>query len=278
MLIFVQTLKDIIMEFTTIGKAKKQIGLSYLGGVNISAKMIKNQKVSKQLTYVIYLAPAMVSGYNVCEMSTPECRLGCLSTSGRAGMSISYGDNRAMNARISKTKLFYENRTYFMNWLIAEITYYQKQAKTKKLGFSVRLNGTSDIDWANVNYKGKNIFEYFPEVDFYDYTKNPTKFFNKPENYHLTFSYSGRNVVISKKLLDRGENVAVIFNIKKETELPKKFMGYHVVNGDLTDFRPDDGKGVIVGLKWKRIANKENNDNIKKSIFVVQTNDERCEY
>ena len=32
------------MIFTTIGQAKKQTGLSYLGGINISSKMIKNKR------------------------------------------------------------------------------------------------------------------------------------------------------------------------------------------------------------------------------------------
>lgn len=266
------------MEFTTIASAKRLTGLSYIGGVNISAKMIKNQKVSGNLTYVIYLAPASESGFNVCEMSTPECRLGCLSTSGRAAMDIASGQNKIKNARIKKTKLFFEHQTFFMEWVIMELKRYQKQAETKGLNFSARLNGTSDIDWANVKYKDKTIFEMFPEVDFYDYTKNPTKFFGKPENYHLTFSYSGRNVIMSKKLLDKGNNVAVVFNVKKETELPKTFMGYKVVNGDETDYRPNDGKGVIVGLKWKNIANKEDNANIRKSVFVVQPTNSVCKY
>lgn len=266
------------MEFTTIASAKRLTGLSYIGGVNISAKMIKNQKVSNQLTYVIYMAPASVSGYNVCPNSTPECRLGCLSTSGRAAMSILAGDNKVMGARIKKSKLFNEHQTFFMDWLVMELKRYQKQAKDKGMFFSARLNGTSDIDWADIKHNGKNIFELFPEVDFYDYTKNPTKFVNLPENYHLTFSYSGRNTSICEKLISKGNNVAVVFNVKKETELPKTFTDFKVVNGDETDYRPNDGKGVIVGLKWKKIANKADNESIKQSVFVVQPTDERCKY
>ena len=79
------------MNFTTISKAKKETGLSYLGKINISAKLAKNGKVNHQYTYGIYLAPANTSGYNVCSHSTPECRLGCLATSGRAGMEIVAG-------------------------------------------------------------------------------------------------------------------------------------------------------------------------------------------
>ena len=265
------------MEFTTIAKAKTLTGVSYIGGVNTSAKIKKNMKYN-HLTYIIYLAPAMESGYNVCETSTPECRLGCLSTSGRAAMDIMSGQNKIMKARITKTKLFFEHQDFFMDWVIQEIKRYYKQAQNKGHEFSIRLNGTSDIDWVNVKRNGQNLFEMFPDVKFYDYTKNPVKFWHLPDNYHLTFSFSGRNTVISKKLLDRGHNVAVVFNVKKEEDFPKKFMGYEVINGDLSDLRPNDGKGVIVGLKWKNIANKEDNEIIKKSIFVVQPNDSRCEY
>lgn len=262
-------MKDLI--FSTVGNAKKQTGFSYLGGINTSSKLKKNLKVSNNMTYILYLAPAMESGYNVCPNSTPECRLGCLATSGRAGMEIlANNTDRIKMSRINKTKLFYENNTFFMAWLIANIK--AKQAKAKKAGFdfSVRLNGTSDIDWQNETFEGKNVFEHFPNTNFYDYSKNPAKFVNKPANYHLTFSYSGRNTETCVKLLEKGFNVAVVFNIKKESELPETFLGYKVLNGDLTDFRPNDGKGVIIGLKWKKIANKANNDAIKNSVFVVQ--------
>jgi hypothetical protein len=267
------------MKFTTIGNAKKMTKLSYIGGINISAKIKKNQKVHNQMTYIIYLAPANQSGYNVCPHSTPECRLGCLSTSGRAGMSILSGSNIVQNARIKKTKLFFEHTEFFLNWTIKEIQKYYKQAQNKDMGFSVRLNGTSDINFEDYYIDNKNIFEIFPDIQFYDYTKNPGKVLNnKYKNYHLTFSYSGRNTSICEKLLSKGHNIAVVFNVKKETDLPKKFMGYNVVNGDLSDYRVKDDKGIIIGLKWKNIANKQDNKQIKNSVFVVQPNDERCSY
>lgn len=258
------------MKFTNCLNAYKETGIFKLGGVNISSKVKKNQKVSGQMTYILYLAPANQSGYNVCHNSTPECRLGCLSTSGRAGMDITSNRNVITNSRIKKAKLFFEHNEFFMNWLFAEINY--AKLKAEKLGyeFSIRLNGTSDIDWTEYKLNNLTIFEKFSTVQFYDYTKNPTKFINKPENYHLTFSYSGHNISTCKKLLNLGYNVATVFNIKNANELPLTFLGYPVINGDLTDYRVNDGSGVIVGLKWKRIANKADNDLIKSSVFVVQ--------
>ncbi len=257
------------MEFTTIADAKRQTGLSYLGSINSSAKIRKNGVVSSQNTYGLYLAPANTSGYNTCSHSTPECRMGCLNTSGRAGIEIMSGTCRIKNARIKKTKLFYEQSEFFMKWLIADIIAQQRIAKKQGMYFSVRLNATSDIDWANVRANGKNIFEIFPDVQFYDYTKNPNKFINKPDNYHLTFSYTGRNWNACQVLLERGFNIAVVFNVKKETKLPDTFNGYKVINGDLTDYRVDDAKGIIIGLVWKRIANRQAEKNVLNSCFVV---------
>lgn len=262
-----------MLDFTTISQAKKQTGLAYLGKVNNSSKLAKNGKISGQHTYIIYLAPAKTSGYNVCHFSTPECRLGCLATSGRAAMEIlSNNFNRIENSRIKKTKMFYEQPEFFMSWLIAEIKASQIKAIELGFEFSIRLNGTSDIDWQNVKVDGKSIFEIFPDVQFYDYTKSHLKFIDKPKNYHLTYSYTGRNWNHCKGLLSKGHNIAMVFNIKRESELPTEFKGFKVSNGDLTDFRVSDGKSVIVGLKWKRIANREAEQKVLNSCFVVNSN------
>lgn len=257
------------MNFTTISQAKKLTGLAYLGAVNSSSKLKKNSKVSNQHTYALYLAPADTSGYNVCPYSTKECRIGCLATSGRAGMEILSGKNRITNSRITKTKLFYEQPEFFMAWLIAEITANKSKAERQGAGFSVRLNATSDIDWQNVRINGFNIFEIFPDIQFYDYTKNPNKFNNLPTNYHLTFSYTGRNWNTCKTLLTHGYNIAMIFKVKNAKQLPDTYHGFEVVNGDLTDYRVADSKGVIIGLAWKHIANKEAQKQVLNSCFVI---------
>lgn len=253
------------MEFTTIGKAKKLTGLSYLGNTNVSAKVKKNVKVN-QLTYSLYLAPASSSGYNTCPMATKECIAGCLNTSGRVKMD---SKNTILNARENKTKLFFEHREFFMNWLVAEIKAANKKAIKSNMEFSVRLNCTSDINWAMYKIDGKNIFDLFPNVQFYDYTKVAKKFNDMPSNYHLTYSFTGYNWNTSKELLSKGYNVAVVFNLKKNENLPTNFNGFEVLDGDITDYRPNDKKGAIVGLRWKEIANKATNELIKNSKFVV---------
>ena len=159
-----------------------------------------------------------------------------------------------------------------MDWLVAELKTAQNIAKKDGFDFSVRLNGTSDLNWNAYKVDGKTVFELFPTVQFYDYTKVPSRFDVMPDNYHLTFSYTGENWNDCETLLNKGYNVAVIFNIKKGNALPETFNGYNVIDGDLTDYRPNDGQGVIVGLRWKKIADKELNEEIKNSHFVIQNN------
>jgi len=266
------------MKFTTISKAVKETGLSYLGGIATSAKISHSQEYSHQYTYGLYLAPASLSGYNVCSHSTPECRMGCLNTSGRAGIEEFAGTSIIKDARIKKTKLFYEQPQFFMAWLMAEIEAGQRKAKKDGYYFSVRLNCTSDIDWQNVKINDKSIFETYPEIQFYDYTKNANKFFGKPANYHLTLSYTGRNWGLCEVILKRGHNVAMVFDVKTDAEIPTEFEGYKTVQGDLTDYRVSDAKSIIVALKWKRIANREAERKVLNSVFVVQPNDVRCTY
>ena len=49
-------------------------------------------------------------------------------------------------------------------------------------------------------------------------------------------------------------------------QLPKKFMGYKVIDGDEYDMRYLDEQGVIVGLKFKFVRNKIDTANNK---FII---------
>lgn len=252
------------MKFTTISDAKRQSGLSYLGNVNHSVKHKKNYNYTEAV-YGLYLAPAAMSGYNVCPKSNAECRALCLNESGRNKMNAT---NQINNSRIKKTKLFFEHREFFMEWLIAEIKYYKAKADKNKHHFSIRLNNTSDLSPEqfniNIDGKNKNILEIFPDIQFYDYTKvdNRIKLVEKYKNYDLTFSYDGYNWDICEKMLKNNIRVAVVFH----KQLPPTWNGYEVINGDLYDVRFNDEKNVIVGLKFKYVRNKLN----KNNNFVVQ--------
>ena len=225
---------------------------------------------AKKMNKLLYLAPANQSGYNVCKFSTKDCRKGCLNSSGRAKIEYHYGTSIIQDARVKKTKLFHEDNKFFMEWMVAEMKSYQNKANMDGMHFSARLNGTSDIDWGNTLIEGKNLFQLFPDVQFYDYTKDYKKVLNnKAANYHLTYSYTGYNIKQSIELLSKGYNVAVVFDTKVNKELPTTFNGYEVIDGDLTDYRPNDKKGCVVGLRFKMIGNKSNAKEVINSKFVV---------
>jgi len=255
------------MKFKNRAQAKKQTKLSYLGNIETNPKLMKSVKISNVKIYGLSLSPSNTSGYNVCPYSTPECRLGCLHNTGRSKMNKSR--KIIHNARSKKTRLFFEQRKFFMDWLTAEIEAKKQKANNEGFDFAVRLNTLSDIDWTEIKHNNKTIFDLFPDVQFYDYTKNH-KMFDKqlPENYHLTLSYTGRNLKKSIEILNNGFNVAVIFDTNN---FPETWNGFPVINGDLTDYRPLDGNGIVVGLKYKELADKEINKAIKESCFVVNT-------
>jgi hypothetical protein len=249
----------------------KDHGFSYVGNVNSSSKIQKTNKVLKIDTYVMYLAPSNLSGHNTCAMATKECIAGCLNTSGRAKMHTSYVN--IMNARINKTKFFYDHRETFNDFLFHEVGMYAKRTKRKRKQFAVRLNGTSDLNPILFKKDGKNILETFPKVQFYDYTKilNRIEVAKKHSNYDLTFSFTGHNWSDCLIALENNVRVAVIFNVERNKPLPATYMGFEVVDGDAYDYRPIDKKNVIVGLRWKSIRDRKVNDEIKNSPFVVQT-------
>ena len=274
-------------NFVNRSQATKSKGFSYLGKIGSSSKIIKSSKVLNIDTYVLYLAPYLSSGYQVCSMATTDCIEGCLSTSGRAGMEINSGNpSRIIASRIGKTRMLFENRAFFMNWLVAEISANKLLSEKRGNEFAVRLNGTSDINWKAMKLNGQTVFELFPTIQFYDYTKVPNRFKGMPKNHHLTFSYTGYNWSDCENVLNAGYNVAVVFDLQKfynnrpenVKPLPTKFKGYNVIDGDITDYRPMDKKGTIVGLRFKAIADKKAQNRVKVSKFVVNPMDSDCTY
>lgn len=227
-----------------------------------------NPKILKGLksgynTYILHLAPASLSGYNTCPKATAGCIASCLNTAGRGGM-FKKGENTNViqKARIRKTKMFYEDRVEFMALLVKDIELGIKQSKKLDLIPVFRLNGTSDISWEKyeVVRNGvlyRNIFAAFPEVKFYDYTKVLGRKVKDIENYSLTFSKADGNDADVVKAIKQGLNVAVVFGVKKKQPLPESYLGLPVFNGDDSDLRFLDPKGVIVGLYAKGKAIKD---------------------
>ena len=224
-------------------------------------KILKGQSQGF-LTSILHLAPADLSGYEVCPKRSKGCTSACLNKTGRGGI-IKKGEstNRVQEARIRRTKLFFENRGTFMTQIVSDVERTVKYATKKNLVPVFRLNGTSDLSWHKysairngITYT--NIFTAFPEVQFYDYTAVHRKPSSIP-NYHLTFSRKESNDFDTAIALSNGMNVAVVFQDK----LPSTYKGRPVIDGTETDLRFLDPKGVIVGLLVKGF-----NDNKKRAI------------
>lgn len=228
------------------------------------------KKIASYYTVGLFFAPSTMSGIDVCPCATDECRAACLGkTAGKSPMS------NVKKARKARTLFFFENPAFFIRKMVFEIMKYKEKAEKMGKKLVVRLNGTSDIPW---EYVAPKIFDFFPDVQFYDYTKiaGRTDKQTKPKNYHLTVSSTGINHPGSnwkqcKKHLDNGGVVSMVFRMearedhKRNFRLPEYVQDvdtgkkYKVIDGDKHDLRhldkilndlPDD-EGVIAGLRVK---------------------------
>jgi hypothetical protein len=208
---------------------------------------------------ILHLAPHKIAGVgNVCPSATRGCKLGCLNLSGH-GVYTS-----VQQARIRRTKFFKEQPELFFEVLRTDIMSHVSSSLNKNLQPTCRLNGTSDIDWENVRGpNGQTIFEEFPDVQFYDYTKCADRMTDYlagmlPKNYYLTFSLTEDNDDIARAFTMSGGNVAAVVNIDKKQPLSPKFMGFQTVDGDTHDLRFLDPKGGhIIVLRAKGPAKKD---------------------
>lgn len=241
--------------------------------VDANAKTVKGQKKG-YLTGVLYLAPYDVSGTNVCAMSEmAKCRETCLFVQGRAGISAGsktftapngklYKDNAIIRARIKRTDMFHADREAFLTQLEKEINSLIRKAEKKGFTPTVRLNGTSDIRWEIITFEnGDTIFDRFPTLQFYDYTKLTNRK-HIPSNYHLSWSYSEADARYIASM-PKDMNPVVVFNGK----MPKVFLDKRVVDGDENDLRFLDEDGIVIGLKAKGSAKKDT------SGFVIHIKD-----
>jgi hypothetical protein len=240
-----------------------------------------NPKVLKGIkqgynTYILHLAPANLSGYETCPKRTTGCTSACLNTAGRGGMfKKGENTNTIQQARIRKTQMFFEQRAGFMEWLVKDIELGIKQSLRLHLVPVFRLNGTSDLSWEKyeVIRNGKlyrNIFDAFPNVVFYDYTKVLGRKVADIANYSLTFSAADGNDTDVFKAIDQGYNIAVVFGIKKTLPMPDSYLGLPVFNGDESDLRFLDPKQVIVGLYAKGKAKKDETGFVKYPSIMMK--------
>lgn len=227
----------------------------------------KTDKGSKlgYATAVLHLSPARGAGIvlasgriaTVCPKATDGCEAACLNTAGRGGIGLTtVGDNPIQRARRERTRLYFEQREAFLAKLVDEIARHVRRSERIGLVPVVRLNGTSDLRWETIRLAGETIFERFPDLTFYDYTKLPNRR-ELPPNYDLTFSLaeterSWREHVLA---LANGLRVAVVLRGAGDSVHPRPFParwnGRTLVDGDTSDLRFLDPGGVYVGLRAK---------------------------
>jgi len=262
---------------TDLAAIAKQYRITYRDLLSTNPKTEK----SKIQTYILHLAPHNISGVNVCP-GAGNCAKICLHF---AGNPVYMNNKQA--ARIRRTLAYASDPKRFARLIVCSIL--DKINKNPGETIALRLNGTSDIAWENIDFHitpafatfcrvkfghdlpigQRNIFEIFnyisanggPLVVFYDYTKIRRNWAECQRlGYHLTFSFDGhnnkQNAKIAASAIMAGVNVAAAFNLKRGQNLPH-FVHYQgrkfaVVDGDLSDYRPGDPQGYrIIGLRFK---------------------------
>lgn len=226
--------------------------------VGVLSSNAKLEKDSSAFIVGLFFTPADADDTpNVCPFAGVCKSLCVLRESGRTV-------TRGVRVAAKRRKLaFFADRNRFMVLLVRDIAASKRRADRLGVTLHVRLNVGSDISWERVF---PELFTMFPDVVFYDYTKNASRVVRMltdpafPNNYSLTYSYSeladASNV---NEILSRGGNVAVVFDtIYRPSQgridtLPATWVMYPVVDGDRSDVRTParDGRGVIVGLRHK---------------------------
>ena len=252
-----QARERIAKAFNTATKKFKWSMLPSL--LSNNPKLIKNEKIDC-LTNGLMLAPSHWSNYNTCSNASYGCGLNCLTQSGHGERHMqTNGVHHVHIARMIRTILFFEYRELFLDKLFREITNFESKAKRLGKVCGIRLNTMSDIRWENIKFNNKTFFEHFPNVSFYDYTKDIKRDINHIPNYHLTFSLNERNSLLIGLAFKKGMNVTVVIRNKKlGKEWQDKPTSYSIhgitkqaIDGDLHDYRPIDGKDKFVLLNPK---------------------------
>ena len=232
---------------------------------NLLSKGSTNSKTAKNSieTYILYLAPHTQNSkkINICPKASKGCAAACLFSAGRGKFS------NVIASRTNKTEYYLTDKEKFINQLSQEIQKIAIKSIKQNKKIAIRLNGTSDQDFIALIKKYNNLDllndKQFKNLVFYDYTAilgKIKKYINT--NYKLTLSRKEDNESDIIQALQLGGNVAAVFR----DELPTRYKGFKVVDGDTSDLIMLYNKNVILGLKAKGEAKKD------KSGFVIDIN------
>ena len=136
-----------------------------LGEPEGNHKSTKSSKIFGNIyNFIMYLAPAKTSGFNLCPHAG-DCAKTCLFLSGN-GQVFSHVNE----ARIRKARQFKLDPVFFFKDLRQDLNRVLEICKKENKKAVIRLNGTSDIA-----FEKYGIFQEYPEIQFYDYTKDPRR-------------------------------------------------------------------------------------------------------
>ena len=229
--------------------------------IGADSKTVKGNDVgSGYMTGILYLTQSEILCRNAANAG---CLIPCLYDTGLATVFPSI-----KNARENKTDYFFNDRNGFMQDLDWSIGSLVRKAKRHHKTPVVRLSGTGDNVWETIPFVDSNgifwssIIHKWDYITFMDYTKMAR--ISTLDNYHLTFSYSGKKEYQKSvaRALRLNMHIAVVFR----GPAPAMFLGKPVTtDGTKHDLRFLDSKG-IVALKPLGKAVDDN------SGFVVDTN------
>lgn len=234
------------------------------------------------------------SGISVCPSSTAECRKLCVGSAGLSGVWPTISASRAR-----KTIHIMNNRQPAIVQLVGELENERQKSERDGTLLLARLNCFSDLPWETA------AFGMVPQlflscgttgpggVLFYDYTAILARVSNpqRPANYSLCGSWKGhqRNILGCHELLMGGFNVSVPFGMTGSYTGPRSLMqslpetfsvlgdSFHVVDGDLSDLRAfdpgprADGRGNVIGLRFKSSNTATRNEGLKSEFVVMVT-------
>ena len=242
---------------TAIQKETKKAVQKLLSDGSTNAKTKKNSIK----TFIMYLRPFTLNskGINICSHASVNCAAVCLETAGHGAFAS------VQNARAKRTEFYINNRREFLMQLSYEIMKKYTTAKRRGEKIAFRLNGTSDLDFVYLlnKYTGLDISQLSDWATFYDYSKNLHRVirYKDHKNYTVTFSRSESNHAETDQAIKLGINVAAVFS----GDLPQRYKGAKVVDGDSSDLVMLYNKGIVLGLKAKGKARKDT------SGFVINT-------
>ena len=233
------------------------------------------------------LAPADISGRNLCPSSTAGCRAACVGA--HTGLVVLF--KSIMESRVKRSQFWNEHPEQFIRQLRDELRQEQEIAERHGEQLIARLNTFSDLI---IEGPKMHIPQDFPDILFYDYTKITSRLLSGtlPQNYVLCASWSEnpRHQKDCIEILENGRGtVAVPFarigryvgNAAYRQELPRMHRlpgasrSYAVLDGDRNDIRAFDeqltraGYGRIVGLRYKTHSTESRETGLKSGFVEI---------